>query len=216
MPEGDHEMTLFERLAAFAQAFAAGEDPDPFAYTEGLTEVEQRALLGFIDAYLREAPRLAPELVAESLRDRITERAWRAVAGRSGLWPLLLPALRERARKLRREVVAELAARLGASSREAKIADYYHRMEQGSLPAAGVSDTVLEALAKVLGTTLEELRQAGRALPALGPEPRTSSVFARTAEQPSEPSEESRSPSANSWDEWDEIDRLFLGGPPPQ
>ncbi len=216
MPERDHEMTLFERLAAFAQAFEAGEDPDPFAYTEGLPEVEQRALLGFIDAYLREAPRLAPELVTTPLRDRITERAWRAVTGRSGLWPLLLPALRERARKLRREVVEELSARLGASGRQAKIADYYHRMEQGSLPAAGVSDTVLEALAKVLGTTLEELRRAGRALPAIGPEPRTSSVFARTAEGRSEPPGESRPASANSRNEWDEIDRLFLGEPPPQ
>ena len=58
----------------------------------------------------------------------------------------LLPRLRDRARLRRAEVVSRLAAALGAGDREAKVAGYYHAMEQGTLPAAGVSDRVLEAL----------------------------------------------------------------------
>ena len=54
-----------------------------------------------------------------------------------------------RARIKRADIVAELAARLWGRKQE-KVASYYHEMEQGRLPASGVSDTVLEALGKIV------------------------------------------------------------------
>src|SRR5918993_313740 len=76
----------------------------------------------------------------------VAEGVQRSLAGSAGLWPALLPRLRAQARLRRSDLVAELAARLGAQSRQEKVASYYHEMEQGLLPASGVSDTVLEAL----------------------------------------------------------------------
>ena len=80
------------------------------------------------------------------------------------MWPALLPRLRERAGLKRRDLVQQLAATLGVSDRQEKVERYYHEMEQGALPAAGVSDRVLEAISKLLGTTAAELRDAGTAL----------------------------------------------------
>ena len=62
----------------------------------------------------------------------------------------------------RAELVSRLAAELGAGDREAKVAGYYHAMEQGTLPAAGVSDRVLEALGRIVGESAAALRAAGR------------------------------------------------------
>ena len=45
-----------------------------------------------------------------------------------------------------------LAERLGVTSREAKVERYYHEMEQGLLPPAGVSDRVLDALGGACST----------------------------------------------------------------
>ncbi len=38
---------------------------------------------------------------------------------------------------------------------------YYHQMEHGQIPASGVSDRVLDALAEIVDTTRERLRAAG-------------------------------------------------------
>jgi hypothetical protein len=87
-------------------------------------------------------------------------------------------------------------------------------MEQGLLPAAGVSDTVLEALGKIVGWTSTALRTAGT-LPTPGP-PRSDAgaVFARThrgGAPEGTPGPGGASPAA---EEWDEVDRLFRGAPP--
>ena len=85
-------------------------------------------------------------------------------------------------------------------------------MEQGLLPAAGVSDRVLEALGQIVGETAQALREAGRALrppgegPAAAPPPR--SPAARTPSRRRPPPE---APAAEEG-EWDEVDELFRGG----
>jgi hypothetical protein len=194
-------------LTEYKDAYRAGEgDPRPFL--ERAAPGDRALLAALIDVFLEQAPR------REYSEDppaagAVTDEVHRTLAGTSGLWPALLPRLRARARLRRAEVVSLLAARLGAQGQQEKVGLYYHQMEHGLLPESGVSDTVLEALGRIVGYTAEALRKAGQ-LPAPGP-PRTDegAAFARaTYGEPAEPSRGERRP-----EEWDEVDRLFRGGP---
>lgn len=194
-------------ITEYKEAYGSGAgDPRPFL--ERAAPEDRPFLAALIDAFLEEAPRR--DFAADDPRAaEATEQVHRALAGASGLWPALLPRLRGRARLRRTEVVSQLAARLGAQGQQEKVGLYYHRMEQGLLPESGVSDTVLEALGRIVGYTAEGLRKAGR-LPAPGP-PRTDegAVFARaTYGEPAEPAGAPAPPET-----WDEVDRLFRGGP---
>ena len=193
-------------IAEYKEAFRAGEgDPRPFL--ERAAPADRALLAALIDAFLEEAPRRAS--AGHEAAARVTDEVQRTLAGTAGLWPALLPRLRGRARLKRVEVVSQLAARLGAQAQQEKVGLYYHQMEQGLLPESGVSDTVLEALGRIVGYTAEALRKAGQ-LPAPGP-PRTDegAVFARaTYGEPAEPSRAEQPPEG-----WDEVDRLFRGGP---
>ena len=143
----------------------------------------------------------------------VAESLERSLAGSSGLWPVLLPRLRNRARIRRADLVAELAARLGAQGQQPKVASYYHQMEQGLLPAAGVSDTVLEALGRIVGYGQEALRRAG-GLPAPGgPGPAAAAAFTRPAFGEA-PEDEDADPTRGALadQDWDQVDRLFRGG----
>ncbi len=84
------------------------------------------------------------------------------------MWPALLPRLRNRAGLKRSQLVERLASALGTGDKTDKVAVYYHQMEQGTLPARGVSDRVLEALGQLVGETAQALRSAGRAVTAAG------------------------------------------------
>ena len=205
-------MSDVERIfAEYKEAHrSAGADPRPFLTR--VSGVEREQLAGLIDAYLARAPRRPFDAAAyrESPAVAAADATQRAVAGSAGLWPVLLPRLRNEARIRRADLVAELAARLGAQSRQEKVALYYHEMEQGRLPAAGVSDTVLEALGRIVGYGKEALRSAGD-MPAPGrPAPEAGAVYTRTTprrERPDEPGVRAPEP-----DEWDEVDRLFRAG----
>ena len=98
--------------------------------------------------------------------------------------------------------VDRLAAALGVENKREKVAGYYHEMEQGLLPAAGVSDRVLEALGRIIGETAHALRDAGRALTPSGEgPPTTAAAFARRAyaanQRAPHPRAPSRRPTAN-------------------
>jgi hypothetical protein len=181
---------------------------DPALYLARVSGVDRSELEALIDAYLARASRRAFDRAAfESSPARGVAAS---LAGSSGTWPALLPRLRHRAQLRRAEVVSRLAAALGAADREAKVAGYYHAMEQGTLPAAGVNDRVLEALGRIVGESTEVLRTAGQAThspPRLG-----GAAFARVAS----PAPEFASPPAAAAPpapraERDEIDDLFTG-----
>ncbi|HEV2752902.1 MAG TPA: hypothetical protein VGV36_03580, partial [Solirubrobacteraceae bacterium] len=131
-------------------------------------------------------------------------------------WPVVLPRLRARARLRRSELVARLAAALGVGDREEKVAGYYHAMEQGELDPAGVSDRVLEALARLTGTTAQALREAATALqPGVGPAAADAPIFARTARPEPEHLASLGAPPADAPAERfgrDVVDALFTGG----
>ncbi|MGH2744402.1 MAG: hypothetical protein ACRDN8_18375 [Thermoleophilaceae bacterium] len=212
-------MTDVERLLTeYQEAHRSGGQADPRPYLAQVSGVDRELLAGLIDAYLAHAPRRSFSAVAfgESRAASVAEEVQRSLAGASGMWPALLPRLRARARLRRAELVAQLAARLGAQAQQDKVGLYYHQMEQGLLPEAGVSDTVLEALGKIVDSTASALRKAGR-MPAPGP-PRTDegAVFARaTFGEPAVPAPaDAEEPAARERraEEWDEVDRLFRGG----
>jgi hypothetical protein len=199
-----------ELLNEYKQAHRAGSgDPRPFL---SRAPAEDRAVLAaLIEGYLENAPRreYTPDELLDSPAAPVAEGIQRSLAGAAGLWPALLPRLRVQARTKRADLVRELAARLGAESQQDKVAGYYHQMEQGLLPADGVSDTVLDALGKIVGVAGESLRKAG-SLPAPGPlRMDDAAVFTRMTKA----SQADPAPAAaeSAPEEWDEVDRLFRG-----
>ena len=204
-------------LQQFIERYESG---DPLRPVDVLAQVEgtdRRELETLLDAYLERAPRrpFTAEAFAASPARPLVDDLTQSLEGIAGTWPVVLPRLRARARLRRSELVARLAAALGVSDREAKVAGYYHAMEQGELDPAGVSDRVLDALARLTGTTTKALRDAATALqPGAGPAAAVP-TFARTAEP--EPghlaSLAAASPEPRSErSEIDLVDELFTGG----
>jgi hypothetical protein len=202
--------TLFQEFVE-EDRMTGPADPLPYlARAEGgdRADLEER-----IDSYLATAPRrpFDREDFLRSPARVIAEELGRALGGASGTWPALLPRLRHRARLRRADVVRGLAAELGTGQVD-KVARYYHGMEQGTLPAAGVSDRVLEALGRVVGVTAERLREAGRAAGGVAPGEAGAAAFARVGSpdpQYVEPRPEPPAPAPG--EPRDEIDEWFTG-----
>jgi hypothetical protein len=221
--EGGRVAELERLFAEFVEAHLGGRNPDPWEYIDRLSGDERDELEGLIDAYYMDAP--PREWDAGDFKgsdaERVADAIDRCFRGRSGLWPIVLPRLRDRARLKRSELVSRLAEWLGFPDRTEKVASYYHEMEQGRLAATGVKSRVLQGLGEILGESADALREAGN---ALRPEIETAAddaVFARTA-QPSpewrmERAEAAPPPTAARREgaaEWDELDELFRGGEP--
>src|SRR3954471_12965458 len=165
-------------LEAFIAEDRGGGVADPAAYLARVSGVDRAELEALIDGYLARAPRRPFSREAFEA----SPAAWRVVAslaGSAGTWPSLLPRLRDRARLKRAELVARLASELGVGGREAKVASYYHAMEQGTLASSGVSDRVLEALGRIGGESAAVLRAAGSLASPQPPDP--PAAFARVA-----------------------------------
>jgi hypothetical protein len=204
-----------ELLRRYVEHHRQNEDADPRRYLAQLQGPERAQLEVLIDEYLRRAPRRTWDEAgyAESAARPVVNSLTQSLGGAGGLWPSLLPRLRDRARIKRADLVSELAARLGAQAKREKVARYYNQMEQGLLPADGVSDSVLSALAAILGQTTEALRQAGQAVRPGGEQPSAAAelAFARLA-QASEDEAAGAQAARSDETDWDEVDRLFRGG----
>jgi hypothetical protein len=215
-------MTDVDRLLSeFIAEDRAGGVADPSAYLARVSGRERDELEALLDGYLARAPRRSFDRAAFELSpaQAVADALDRSLSGSSGTWPALLPRLRDRARLRRAEVVTRLADELGAGDREAKVAGYYHAMEQGTLPAGGVSDRVLEALGRIVGESATALRAAGFAMTGPAPPPAApSAAFARVgspdeafaAAAAAPPPAAPEPPS----EEFDEVDALFVAGPP--
>lgn len=212
-------MTDVERLL---QQFIAEDrergDADPMTYLGQVHGADRAELEALIDGYLARAPRRRFDATAYagSPARSVVEDLGQVIRGRSGLWPALLPRLRHEARLKRTELVARLAEALGAEDRTDKVGGYYHAMERGLLPAAGVSDRVLDALGRIVGESAQALRDAGRAIGSSDESASSALAFARIAEPDPALAELTAGPEAPALtqpgDERDEIDELFTGG----
>lgn len=196
---------VHELLREFIAEDRAGGVADPAAYLARVSGLDRLELEALIDAYLARAPRRPFDRAAYEASPARGVVA--ALAGVSGTWPALLPRLRHGARLRRAELVARLAAELGVGGREAKVASYYHAMEQGTLPASGVSDRVLEALGRIVGESAATLRAAGAA--TTPPATSGGAAFARVGTP--DPDYAEPAPASAPPAERDEVDDLFAG-----
>jgi hypothetical protein len=212
MTMGDVQALLRE----FIEEDRAGGPADPRAFLERAEAADREELEALIDGYLARAPRRPFDRAAfaRSPARAVADELGRALGGVSGTWPALLPRLRHQARLRRAEVVARLAAELGAQEHQRdKVARYYHEMEHGTLPAAGVSDRVLEALGRVVGVTAERLRAAGSEAGGAAAGPAPAAAFARVG-SPDPEYADAAALSAGApgpQEPQDEIDALFTG-----
>lgn len=218
-------------LRDYVAEHRAGGEADPRGYLEQTSGTDRVELLARIDRYLAGAPgaawdpgsyagsaaeKLAGEIAAGWSLDEPGEEATEG-------WRELLPALRHRAKILRRAVIERLAAEIGHPGQTQRVAEYYHQMEHGTLPAEGVSDRVLEALARILGESAERLRRAGSVVTPGGDtqdQAMAKVAFARKAvkdsrfDAPAAPlTDASRSEEAGSVADAAAVDELFTGGP---
>src|SRR5436305_4370548 len=101
----------------------AGTPPDPAAYLRRVPVEERPALRARIEAHLSAAPRRAfdPAAFEASLSTPLMQGIAAAAQGSAGLWPALLPRLRNAAHLKRSEVVDELARALGVADRRDKV-----------------------------------------------------------------------------------------------
>ena len=206
-------------LSEYIAEHRAGGAADPIGYLDQLQGTDRDELALLIDAYLARSPGRSwdREAFSGSTSERLTESLARSFEGASGLWPTILPRLRDRAQITRGALVHRLAEALGGADHEQKVEGYYHEMEQGLLPSAGVSPKVLIALGALVDASAEFLRKAGEPL-GTGPGATTADfVYARRAfpderYEGAEGTTEMRTPAEPPESEWDDVDELFRGG----
>jgi hypothetical protein len=138
----DSTFMLFDEFAA---RFARGESPDVRAYLERAGD-DRDELAELIDAFLARAQPLEPD-----------EEAVAVMRAFVGDRPPLLELRTRRGIRVD-EIVRTLVKRLGIDPRkDAKVKDYYQRLEGGLLEPRGVDRSVWEALAAPLGDAVREL-----------------------------------------------------------
>jgi hypothetical protein len=200
-------------LADYITEHRSGGEANPVVYLDRVEPGDRSELAALIDAYLSRAPRTPFDAAAfhNSDAEATADALERSLAGDSGLWPLLLPRLRTGVGLKRREVTDRLAQALGAADRAEKVERYYHEMEQGTLPAAGVGDRVLEALAALVDTSASFLREAGSAVTGRDSNLGAPTAFARSTQLDATPSSPPAASRPAHEEHWDEIDELFCG-----
>src|SRR5947209_6169501 len=109
-------------LSEYIEEHRSGGKADPVEYVQRLEGTERAELDALIDGYLARAPRRSwnAEAFPGSPADAMAESLEKSLDGVAGLWPAVLPGLRERAQLRRAELIVRLAAGLGASDREEK------------------------------------------------------------------------------------------------
>lgn len=204
-------------LSQYIEEHRSGGRADAVEYLDQLEGTDREELAALIDAYLVRSPGQAwdAEAFHGSDAEILTARLARSFGSRAGLWPVVLPRLRERAQVMRADLVKRLASALGVEGKAEKVEGYYHEMEQGLLPSQGVDDSVLAKLGEILGTSAEFLRRAGESISEGEAPGQGTPVFTRIATaDTTEVAAAGPAPAAAHTEEsaeWDEVDALFRG-----
>jgi transcriptional regulator with XRE-family HTH domain len=208
-------MTETDRLLSqFMDAWNAGRRPRVQDYLARAPDDARAELAEQLTTFLEYAPTpdYAEATMAELMAEPAVVTAAAAFESEAGLWPALLPRLREQARMTLGDLARRLNEALAVTGRETKTEAYLKQMEAGSLDPGGVSRRVLEALGRILRVDPEDLDRAGafgvaepapallRSEPGTAPSVAHLEVLADALAAPA-PGEE-----------WDEVDRLFRGG----
>jgi len=201
----------------YATALQSGADFDYGHLTAGLDDFERRELQARIGMLDRQ---LSVNADGVDRNDPRVERLRRSASGLSGVWPSMLPRLRERKDLDRADLAKQLAERLGQPDSADKVEEYYHQLEWGNLPANKVDRSVVKALSEILEEDEQELWEAGTGgVDQWSKKVRRSQsgglpkrAFARLVgeNKPLTVDDSQFDPPAKS--DWDDTDRLFLGG----
>jgi hypothetical protein len=209
-------------LREYLERFESGGSVDPSDLLDQLEGGDRARLSTLIEGYLEHgapAQEWDPEAFEGSVAERAVARVAESWSEASGQLPRELVKLRNERRITRSELVRGLAEALGVAAKEPKVAFYYHRMEHGLLPARSVSERVFDALASLLGTSAESLRELGAATTPASGKASPGALYARTARPPPEEYATDQTAEAAAGgapraepEEPDEVDLLFTGG----
>jgi hypothetical protein len=202
-------------LSDFIDAWNAGRRPDLDAYLTRAGDDDREQLAADIVAFVAFAPTpdYDDDAVAAIRAEPAVASAAEAAHAPGGLWPALLPRLRDRASLSVGQLAAGLVGALGLpADREPKTRGYLERLEAGELEPRGLSGRLLDGLARLLAVPRAELEGAG----AFGGPPAAPALF--RAEGPAAAALRddldviADALAAPSAEEWDEVDELFRGG----
>lgn len=212
-------MTSTDQLIEqFKREWAAGERPSVDGVLAAIPdpaecERARRALEEFAGS--ADAPAYSQAELARLRADPAVERA-AAVFDRE---PLKLGALVHQLRwdrEIRLEQLTDaIIERLNLPPKPDKVKLYLHELETGLLDPRGISQAALDALAALLGTTLDRLRAAAaRTVP---PSSSREPAFHRAYDDgpPFSHVPPGYMPAPDGGEERDEIDETFTGGSPP-
>jgi len=210
-----------ERFERFRSRFLADGFADPQQELAGLEGNDRAELSLLIEYFLIEVPRREWDQRefrrsgAAELSERVVAAlsAEAAVAAETSAGSERLKDLRDGAMIARAALVEQLADELGLLPEEGeRVGFYYHHMERGTLPLAGISDRVFEALADILRVGIERLRRAAEL--SQREEGSGESVFARsvTGTRPSLEAAEADGLQLSLPDRRSEVDCLFTDG----
>jgi hypothetical protein len=209
-------------LRQYIDRFKSGGSADPGDLLSKVGGRDRARLSALIDGYLEHAAPAQdwdPDAFEGSVAEQATARVAETWSDATGQLPVELVRLRNERQIKRADLVSKLADSLGVSAAREKVAFYYHRMEHGLLPTEGVSAKVWDALAKLLGTSADSLRELGSTTGPAAGQASPAALYARTAPPPPEEYalEQSvdqvgagaASPARRKPEEPDEVDLLF-------
>ena len=202
-------------LSEFIDAWNAGARPQVEDYLQRAVPGERDELAERLEDWLLVAP--SPAYDAQALASIRAEPGYAGALAEIeavGLWPEVLPRLRERAGLKLRELAGRITAAFGLPGEEARAEGYLERMEAGDLDASRVSRRLLDALGTALGVSAADLLRAGGVRPAAAPGQalfRAERYAAASFEADLEAL--SRAALTPAPEPMDELDRLFVGGP---
>jgi transcriptional regulator with XRE-family HTH domain len=202
-------------LSDFIDAWNAGRRPDVDEHLARADEPDREQLLADITAFVAFAPTPAydDEALAAIRAEPAVASAAAAARTGAGLWPALLPRLRERAALSTAQLASALVGALGLpADRAPKTRGYLERLEAGELEPRGLSGRLLDALARLLGVPRDELDGAG-AFGAPAPAPALFRAEGPAAEALRDDLDViADALAAPAGGAWDEVDELFRGG----
>ena len=169
--------TIDELYRRYVREYRDSGDADPRAYLDKLRGVDRAELAARIDRFLDTAPPPAFDAAAFA--------KFRADPGRQALVTQILGAetlaeLRAAAAVTRREVGEALAEQLGLAAQANAVRARYHDVEAGNVDPSRVAARVWDALAGILGTSAERLRDAAGATFGGAPGQPGAAAFARS------------------------------------
>jgi hypothetical protein len=213
--------TTDQVLSAFIDEWNAGRRPRVREYLNRVPEGPDRdELAEQITTWLEVAPTpdYDDEARAAIRAEPVVEHVLSAVGDDAGLWPSVLPRLRERQGLSVAQLAASLVRRFGLrSADQARTTIYLERLEHGDLEPTRVSRRLLDALGELLGASPGTLADAGSYGRGLRPAAGGGTLFRASSEAAPMVAADiaalSRAAMRPAPAPMDELDRLFTGGP---